>query len=475
MGNTYFSKSVSTLGSRRKWVYSLWVKRQKITDTQSIMMGLEDGSNYTKCQFNGTDRIEFTNVYGGGTTGQKITEAQYLDTNAWYHVYLVWNTLDPATADDRMQIWVNGVRCTDFNSSSNPGATTESAWNANPTDHYIGANDAGSNHLWGGYMAQVCSIDGTTPAVTVFGSFDATSGEWKPKSDGEIRSNVTFGTNGFLLTFENASYPGYDYQTTGRSTTFDYTKNGGGVQSQTNPSNTFDVLATSPGYKWSGVYTQYNAGTRNVATQGNAWRMLNGNIPLHKGKFYYECKMNSAGSGQFYEVGFTSTYNQALSSGAYNDECGGAVQGPAAMLDNRFSKVYYSTSTASGQKTAADYDTYDNGDIIGCAFDLDNGYMYWSKNGTWLNSADPTSGATGTGGHSVETGYYWVFSIASHENSVSTIHMALNMGEGSFPALTNHTQTAISSEGTNASGFGKFEYDVPAGYTAICTKGINTF
>ena len=33
--------------------------------------------------------------------------------------------------------------------------------------------------------------------------------------------------------------------------------------------------------------------------------------------------------------------------------------------------------------------------------------------------------------------------------------------------------TAISSEGTNASGEGKFEYDVPSGYTALCTKGVN--
>ena len=33
--------------------------------------------------------------------------------------------------------------------------------------------------------------------------------------------------------------------------------------------------------------------------------------------------------------------------------------------------------------------------------------------------------------------------------------------------------TAISSEGTNASGIGKFEYDVPTGYTALSTKGLN--
>ena len=42
-----------------------------------------------------------------------------------------------------------------------------------------------------------------------------------------------------------------------------------------------------------------------------------------------------------------------------------------------------------------------------------------------------------------------------------------NFGNGYFGT------TAISSEGTNASGIGKFEYDVPAGYTALSTKGLN--
>ena len=42
-----------------------------------------------------------------------------------------------------------------------------------------------------------------------------------------------------------------------------------------------------------------------------------------------------------------------------------------------------------------------------------------------------------------------------------------NFGNGYFGA------TAISSEGTNASGIGKFEYDVPTGFTALSTKGLN--
>ena len=42
-----------------------------------------------------------------------------------------------------------------------------------------------------------------------------------------------------------------------------------------------------------------------------------------------------------------------------------------------------------------------------------------------------------------------------------------NFGNGYFGT------TAVSSAGTNASGNGIFEYDVPTGYTALSTNGLN--
>ena len=42
-----------------------------------------------------------------------------------------------------------------------------------------------------------------------------------------------------------------------------------------------------------------------------------------------------------------------------------------------------------------------------------------------------------------------------------------NFGNGYFGT------TAVSSAGTNASNIGIFEYDVPTGYTALSTKGLN--
>jgi hypothetical protein len=44
----------------------------------------------------------------------------------------------------------------------------------------------------------------------------------------------------------------------------------------------------------------------------------------------------------------------------------------------------------------------------------------------------------------------------------------MNFGNGYFGT------TAVSSAGTNASNNGIFEYDVPTGYTALSTKGLNT-
>ena len=52
-------------------------------------------------------------------------------------------------------------------------------------------------------------------------------------------------------------------------------------------------------------------------------------------------------------------------------------------------------------------------------------------------------------------------------SSAGSFEHATNFGNGYFGT------TAVSSAGTNASGIGIFEYDVPTGYTALSTKGLN--
>jgi hypothetical protein len=111
-------------------------------------------------------------------------------------------------------------------------------------------------------------------------------------------------------------------------------------------------------------------------------------------------------------------------------------------------------------------DSFTAGDIIGVAMDLDNNKIYWSKNGTWQNGGDPTSGATGTGS-AFDIASEYTYTPISSTNSSSDL-LAYNFGNGYFGT------TAVSSAGSNGNG-AIFEYDVPTGYYALNTKNINTY
>ena len=125
------------------------------------------------------------------------------------------------------------------------------------------------------------------------------------------------------------------------------------------------------------------------------------------------------------------------------------------------------------QGSASSYgNTWTTGDIIGIALDLDNNKLYFSKNESWQNGGDPTSGATGTGAitgfdlpsATINGGYF--FWSGSNSNAQYN-DVTWNFGNGVLGTET------VASPGTNASGNGIFFHDVPTGYTALSTKGLN--
>ena len=73
-----------------------------------------------------------------------------------------------------------------------------------------------------------------------------------------------------------------------------------------------------------------------------------------------------------------------------------------------------------------------------------------------------TSGSTGTGAISFSTRVMNISFVVSAYASTADV----NFGNGYFGT------SAVSSAGTNSNN-GIFEYDVPAGYTALSTKGLN--
>ena len=102
--------------------------------------------------------------------------------------------------------------------------------------------------------------------------------------------------------------------------------------------------------------------------------------------------------------------------------------------------------------------------------DLDNNKLYFHKNGTYENSGVPTSGSTGTGAVSIQAASGTVngfYTPSVGDWWTSGFNVAFNFGNGYFGT------TAVTSAHSPDDGEGIFEYDVPAGYRAICTKSIN--
>ena len=115
-----------------------------------------------------------------------------------------------------------------------------------------------------------------------------------------------------------------------------------------------------------------------------------------------------------------------------------------------------------------------NNDICMLAIDADNNKFYVGKNGVWANSDNPSNG----------TGGYDMSSVVNHAESSSFYHFAFGSTSGSYmnSFSVNFGNgyfgiTAVSSNsgnGYSASGsLGKFQYQPPTGFTALCTKGLN--
>ena len=100
---------------------------------------------------------------------------------------------------------------------------------------------------------------------------------------------------------------------------------------------------------------------------------------------------------------------------------------------------------------------------------LDNNKIYFSKNGTFVASGNPSTGANGqtiTAASSTIDGFYR-FGFGDN-NSTGSSTFQFNFGNGFFGT------TAITSAGSNGNG-SLFEYDVPSGFYALNTKNINTY
>lgn len=430
------TRTPASASNQRTYTISTWLKLSS-TSTSNQIFGAKDPSVSSNDGLWVLD--DSTIMFYMGQATRRVSSQLLRDFSAWYHIMASIDTTQ-ATASNRIKIYLNGSQITSFSTESNPTQNYDSAINGTNL-HNIGKriNDDYLN----GYLAEFYLIDGQALTPSSFGETDEDTGIWKPKA-----YTGSFGTNGFYLDFEDSANLGNDMS--GNNNDFTVNNLTSIDQSTDTPTNNFATLnslvpATSVSFSNGNL-------TFTGARAGN-WSSAVSTIALNSGKWYAEFKMDSTGGLRMVAV------EPAENISDYNDNHGGHTADGRGYED---SNGYLNTNGGS----SAWGSTYGNGDIIGVALDMDNRYVYFSKNGVYQNSGVPTSGSSGTGSAGSQLAnkaYYFV--VSGHESSGNTVIQS-NFGSPSF---------TIASGNADANGFGNFEYAVPSGYYALCTKNLAQF
>ena len=445
-------------GNQQTWTWSCWVKRTEVDNgvvAQYLMSAGSDGklSIYFRDDSSYPDDRIFLYIDEGNSLkwiGQ--VNQSFRDTSAWYHIVLAVDSTD-STAADRTKIYVNGVQQTiTFNSTLNQNVSTRVGDSGGKLS--IGAKMDGS-YGFNGYMAEVVLVDGSALGPTSFGEFDDDTAIWKPKDV----SSLSLGTHGFYMNFDDSSNLG-KVQTGTSQGNFDKYNITAADQAIDTPTNNFTTINTLQSNGSKLIIS--NGATKIVKSGNHGWQTTTANIGVRKGKWYAEFKLDSSCDLVMLGVNQIEDTEPWMGShiGAYSNS---QARGMGYYSQNG----HFYRNGGSG----AIGSSYLAGDIIGIALLIKDdltGFMGMHKNGTWQNSQDPSSGTTGMlgleYGNPIEDGIHYTFAISTHQDAGGVL-----ANFGGFDGFT------VSSGNSDANGYGNFEYAVPTGYYALCTKNLEEF
>ena len=444
MASTYLTRTQGTPTSDDIGTYSFWMKRGTLDkNNEYIVQNYVDAGNYGYFRFKSDN--QFQHYSSGGGDWERRTNRLFRDVTAWYHIVLRIDTTQ-STASDRVRLYVNGVQETSFSTETNASQNGNNKIFASGGTLRIGYVSSGTATYFDGCLSHFHYCDGYSYGPDSFGSTDATTGEWKINTS----PSVNYGSQGFFIFKDGTNLSG--------STVQDQSVNGNnftvGAGTLTNtedsPSNVFATLNPLDNFYYNSTFS--NGNTTQTCNSAN-YSFNTSTLGASSGKYYVEVKCASSGQIRN-EIGIVDKVSTGTTNQIYS-------------LANGWSWTANGSINNNGSVIAT-YSTYTTGDILSIALDLDNNKLYFAKNGTWENSANPSTGTNGisiTDPTSTTNGIYF-FGFGDYGASDGSVNQC-NFGNGYFGT------TAVASAGTNASGLGIFEYDVPTGYTALCTKGLN--
>ena len=445
------SRTPASASNRRTFTFSAWIKLNPTATNYPPIFSAGTSAPDTVIRLDNTGKLTVVLENGGGGNSSLATSAQLRDSSSWYHIVCTVDTTS-ATADDRIKIYINGTEQTSYSSRTNPSLNLDTNVN-NTVLHRLGLQRYGS--YWDGMMAEVHFIDGTALDASSFG--ETINGIWVPKNV----SGLTYGTNGFYLSFADSAAIGDDLS----GNTNDWTANNLAAH---------DVVPDSPTLNYSNIVpmpnTSLSEGNLKLTTSRTGyWDGTIGSFGVTSGKWYHEVRMSLTEANFRCVAGWIG--NEAAQTVVLNGK--GITGDPAASLFDNYaalswSSQYYKDGTYHGTFAAPP-----SGSVINIAADFDNGKMWFGIDGTYYANdggadGDPAAGTNESlSGIDLTASEYVPFFQIRSDSSVGGNVMIANFGqEGTFAGT--ETDGGYSDE----NGYGSFFNAVPSGFLALNSANL---
>ena len=447
--------SISSLssGSTTKATISAWIKRSGLGTDQRYWANYA-GSADDRLQFGWQADDKLYIQHGDSVIFR--TNQVFRDVSAWYHIVIAIDSTQGSN-DNRVKAYLNGSQITSWGTFNTLTQNTEIF--ANNDKIIIGERET-SDLFYDGYLAHLIQVDGSQLAPTQFGETND-NGVWVP-----IEYTGSFGTNGFKLEFKetgtSANASGIGADTSGNDKHFTLSN-----------LTAIDVVTDTPQNNFA-VFRPHGfpQDSRSVISDGNldfdftgdgsvSGRRLSAhvvsNIGVTQGKWYAEFKLTEDANGGFVGVSNLSNKIHTAEIESYN------------YLNTNAGDKYVREHTGESESNAAHGAAVSVNDIVQVALDADNRNVYFGKGGSWAsgsgawNQATPTSAVSYTADFVTTDSHGVVVFNAAGAGSSETPRWQANFG---------NPVHAISSGNSDANGHGNFEYAVPSGYYALCTKNL---
>ena len=438
-----------------KATVSFWIKLHDNNDRNIVLHTGVGTSNNT----------HMTLAFGGGTSYDGISVGQYnrnlyvnpstggavqRDYTNFYHFQMTFDSTSSDATERVVKLYVNGEQVT-LGTFTQMGQGDLFPLTAQTNAIYIGGHTPGYNYFTSGNIAELIVIDGQAHDNTYFG--ENKNGVWIPKE-----YTGTYGNNGFRLTFEGDGTATTSDGTTAQTNIGDdQSGNGNNFAIYSSSVDSYDVKLDSPTNNFCTLNPLINSAQDDTATYSegnlkytatNAYDTALGTFGVSSGKWYFETRLNSAGSQLVGARASPHEFNTSfLGQNASNSGIG--VYRPNGDVYNE----------TSGQTSAF---TLSSGDIIQVAFDADNGYFWFGKDNTYTGTVDSSSGrftlASWSSGE-------FIFPAQGYRDS-----RTVNFGQdGSFAGGLTGGDVGTATDGN---GKGAFKYAPPSGYLALCSANL---